>query len=189
MDKEYGDFKIKFPGDMPDGGLLTMFVVYGGDLDGSETKKFACYMQATEWINGRESAKKKTARRKLALPVISDKGIAATITGIHAAHGKVLTSPDITEKYSAGMMLPAGVPWILEAQSELKMLKDRAEKIKQCLQMFAILPCDTYESYNESKHEIFVSNIEKNHAAMTAKAIERGGMNLETLDPPKKLRV
>lgn len=189
MDKDYGSYKIKFPGDRPNGGTLTSFVVYGGDLDDGETKSFASYGDATTWADKRDTAKHKTARRKLNLPVLSGKGVRSTITGIHAAHGKILTSPDVSEKYaSSDGLLPAGVQWIEDAQSELKTLEIRCGQIETVLRMFYIRPTNEYDSYSDHKHELWVSGIEKNHAALTKKAIERGGLKLDTLEPAKKLR-
>lgn len=104
MTKDYGSFKIMFPGERPEGGILLDFIVL--EEGKTETKSFASYLDATEWIEKKESTRKKTARKVLDLPVISQKGKRCTITGIHAGHGKTLTKPDVSESYGSNMLLP-----------------------------------------------------------------------------------
>ena len=46
-------------------------------------------------INQLEKVRSAVKREKLALPVITSDGQAANLTGIHAGHGRFLTSPDL----------------------------------------------------------------------------------------------
>lgn len=69
------------------------FEVSGGDLDDDFSTAFDTYQQAIDKIEKARSAARKRSKRKMALAVFSDKGDLATITGLHASRGVLLTTP------------------------------------------------------------------------------------------------
>lgn len=169
MTKDWGEFKIQFPDEKN-----TKFIVIGPGIDSHEL--CGSFDEATALCEKKDKQATATKREKLSLSVISEKGKKATITGIHAAHGKVLTIPPPDSRYSSDGFLP-NVPWIESAIAEARRLDSRANAIRFILRGFRVSPMSgAYESFAEHKHSQWVATIKKSHADMTKLAIERGSI-------------
>ena len=88
----------------------------------------------------REEKKIKQARKvKLNLPVVTRSGNEYTITGVHAGHGTVLTTPPLKEegRYSRPSMY-VKTPWMRQAIGELAEAQARVKRIFAVISPFKI---------------------------------------------------
>ncbi len=81
----------------PDG---TFCAPYDGGIIGSETLKLI-----QENLDRRDAARARMAKAKLAVPVISTRGIRGVLTGFHSGNGRCLTKPAIEVRYGNSLYL------------------------------------------------------------------------------------
>lgn len=102
-------------------------------------KTFSSYKEMEQAVEREEKKIKQAKRVKLNLPVITQSGREYTITGVHAGHGTVLTSPQLEEEGRRGTKnIYVKTPWMKQAMEELAEARSRYELIESVIAQFKI---------------------------------------------------
>jgi hypothetical protein len=126
------------------------FVVPGLD------KYFKSHDEMREAIE-REGKKIAAAqKRKVSIAGITEKGVEVVVTGVHAGHGGLITSPK-TDKH---IDVYVNTPIAKAAREELRRLQSDVERVEFLLEMHKLNE-GNYRTFNPSMHESDIRRIER----------------------------
>lgn len=130
------------------------------DFEG-ESRTYHTYAEATAAIDAHIARLNTVPKEKLALAAINDAGIPVTITGVHAATGKVLRTPKQAERFHSETLYPdtpavrALVSASLEAQRRYQAISNQLATVAMSQNYRALsgAPVDMPRAYTALRAE------------------------------------
>lgn len=143
------------------------------DDDASE-RWFDGISAAIEAIDEHKKKVFNAKREKLSLAALfANSGAACTITGIHASHGNLLTTPSV-EKYRIGNVIIGNVipdvPWLRELAARAKALSKELESISSTLHRYRI--ATSWDVGNAEKYIASIRSLKESYELSRNKALE-----------------
>lgn len=137
--------------------------------------EYASYAEAIDAIDRAEKTAEAMKRKKLNIPVLDEKGVARTVTGIHAGHGKLVLSPAPDHYGYGGYRVYPVVPWISEAIAKAMALREEAELIESATESFSVYYSKPYGEHfdHEATCAKFEAAVKRAESAATATTLDK----------------
>lgn len=147
-------------------------------------REFADYESMKTAIEGSAAKVQSAKRRKLNVAAVTEDGKKLLVTGVHAGHGGLITTPK-RERFSSGEVY-VDTPLVAKALAEYRRLNHDIQRVEALLKTHDLVS-HSYRQFDLSQHEPEIKRIEKLVELANKRSGESLADALSGIKPRKKI--